>query len=140
MSILPYAAAFVILGLSLFGVWSNLPNGDLAALFNADAVQQALNSGQMNLLLLVLWSFGVGAGSNFLLTRLTSTRGYGDRAGRAVFVGALGLLIGGLALGVLTDRLTGILVPAFMNPGTGLVVGSLVGLFAANNLFQPGSK
>ncbi len=140
MSILPYAAASVILGLSLFGVWSNLPNGDLAALFNADAVQQALNSGQMNLLLLVLWSFGVGAGSNFLLTHLTSTRGYGDRAGRAVFVGALGLLIGGLALGVLTDRLTGILVPAFMNPGTGLVVGSLVGLFAANNLFQSGSK
>jgi hypothetical protein len=93
-----------------------------------------MNNSQLNLLLLVLWGFGIGASGNFLLTHLASARGYGAGLGRAVFAVGLALLIGGLALGVLSDRLTGILVPVIMNAGTGLVVGSLVGLFTADKL------
>jgi hypothetical protein len=127
-------AAVVMLGISLLGFWSNLPNGNLAALFNADAVQQAITSGQMNLLLLTLSSFGIGASSNYLLTHLSIKRGYDDKVGRVVVVIVFVVVIGGLVIGVLSDFLSGITVPAIMNPGTGLIAGSLIGLLVAKNL------
>ncbi|MBZ0283227.1 MAG: hypothetical protein K8L97_20995 [Anaerolineae bacterium] len=127
-------AAVIILGVSLFGFWSNLPNGDLAAIFDQEAVQQAMTNGQMNLLLLVLFSFGIGASSNYLLTSIGITQGYGDAVGRGVVAVWFVLVIGGLVVGVISNFLKGITVPAVMNPGTGLLIGSLIGLLMAKNL------
>ncbi len=127
-------AAVIILGVSLFGFWRNLPNSDLGAIFNQEAVQQAVTNGQMNLLLLVLFSFGIGASSNYLLTTIGITQGYGDAVGRGVFAVWLVLVLGGLVVGVISNFLKGITVPAVMNPGTGLLIGSLIGLLMAKNL------
>lgn len=128
------AAAIVSLGVSLIGFWRNLPNGDLGAIFSEVAVQQAVNNGQMNLLLLVLFSFGIGASSNYLLTSIGMRRGYGDAVGRGVVAVWFVLVIGGLVVGVISNQLNGITVPAVMNPGTGLIAGSLIGLLIAKNL------
>jgi len=127
-------AAIVSLGVSLIGFWSNLPNGDLAAIFSEAAVQQAVNNGQMNLLLLVVFSFGIGASSNYLLTSIGIAQGYGDAVGRGVVAVWFVLVIGGLVVGVISNQLNGITVPAVMNPGTGLITGSLIGLLIAKNL------
>lgn len=127
-------AAVIVLVVSLLGFWRNLPDGDLGLVFNAEAVQQAVNSGQMNLLLLVLFGFGIGASSNYLLTSLGMMRGYGDRLGRGLFVVFLVVILGGLLLGVLSNNLKGITVPAVMNPGMGIIAGSLIGLLLAKNL------
>lgn len=127
-------AAIIILGVSLIGFWRNLPNGDLGAIFSEAAAQQAVNNGQMNLLLLVLFSFGAGVSSNYLLTGIGMRRGYGDRVGRGVVAVWFVLVIGGLVVGVISGLLDGITVPAVMNPGTGLIAGSLIGLLIAKNL------
>jgi hypothetical protein len=128
MRLLLYLAALVILGGSSWGISHNLPGGELAALMDAKAVQQAMGTKQMNLLSLVFWSFGAGAGANCLLTGAGGALGLREWPGRIVVGTSAVLLLGGLVVGVLSKRLTGILVPMFMNPGTGLVVGSLVGL------------
>lgn len=128
------AAAIVILVVSLIGFWRNLPNGELSAIFSEAAVQQAVTNGQMNLLLLVLFGFVIGASSSYLLTSIGMKRGYGDAVGRGVVAVWFVLVIGGLVVGVISNQLNGITVPAVMNPGTGLIAGSLIGLLIAKNL------
>ncbi|MEZ4666769.1 MAG: hypothetical protein R3E39_02410 [Anaerolineae bacterium] len=132
--------AVIVLVISLFGLWNNLPNRDLTAIFDEDAVQQAMTNNQINLLLLTLCAFGIGASSNYLMTSIGITRGYGDAPGRIVFAIGLILVLGGLVIGVVSNLLKGVMVPLVMNPGTGLIVGSLIGLVVAKKLHHVSDK
>jgi hypothetical protein len=112
---------------SAFGLWSQLPQGDLAALFNAAILQEAINSGRMNLMGVMLCSFGIGAGSHVLVTTLGRRRGGGDFVARVGVFTVASVVIGVLVIGVAADLLTGITIPAVMTVGSGLLIGSFLG-------------
>lgn len=130
-------AAGILLGVSVFGFWSNLPHGDLMAAFDADAVWQAIGNGEMNLLLLTLYGFGIGVSSNYAFTSLGRLLGYGAVLGTGIVV-AVGILVFGvLIVGLLADVLQSVTVPVVQNAGMGLATGSAAGLWIAKREQQP---